>query len=294
MTRIAKTLMGVAAGVAVILTVPLMAAGPDALKGRNKDHKPAREGRGPGLFRGQAGDINTTRIVNMLDRRLDLTDEQEKQIRGILDETKAEMKAQAEEMRGKLRASREGIEKVLTEEQRNKLGKGAGALLRGLNGFAEDQGPAVRDHREAPGAEFRMRAAMAALDLSEEQREKLRAHHEAMRAKHEALRKEMEPKIEALREEAKKELESILTPEQREQLKNRLEQMPGGPAAGPRWGAGGPQQRWRDREGGPFARPDGHEGRGFRGWGRGPRPGPPAGAPDGPPPPPPPPDGGAE
>ncbi|MCX7717745.1 MAG: hypothetical protein N2111_04980 [Candidatus Sumerlaeaceae bacterium] len=288
MTRIAKILMGVAAGVAVIVAVPLMGAGPDALQGRNKGNKPDREGFAPALYRGKAADIHTTRIVNMLDRRLDLTDEQEKQIRGILDETKAELKAQAEEIRGKLQASREGIEKVLTEEQRNKLGKGAMALLAGFKGFAESRGPAVRGRFQADGPEFRMQAAMAALDLTEEQREKLRAHREAMRAKREALRKELEPKIEALREEAKKELESILTPEQREQLKNQLEKMPRGPAAGPRWGAGGSQQRWRDREEPPFARPDGRAGRGFPGFGRGPRPGPPAGVPDGPPPPPPP------
>jgi Spy/CpxP family protein refolding chaperone len=275
-----KTLVGLAAGLAVAVALPVSAADSVKPKGAAKPHWPEKALRAPAAPGSWAQDISTTRIITMLDRRADLTEEQERQIRGILDETRAEAKALMDELRGKMKASREGILKVLTDEQKQKIGKAAGQLLGGVADFADTHGPALRERLQAAGDEIRMRGALASLELTEEQREKLRAHHEAMRERHEALRKEMGPKIQALREEARKELESILTPEQREQLKERLETMPADPPRGPRFGEGGLGQQWRDRRAARFDGLDGPDDQRPRGRRRGDRP-------DLPPPPPP-------
>lgn len=123
--------------------------------------------------------------------RLDLTAEQQEQLQAL----REAMRAQRETMAAANEEYREALMNILTDEQREALKE-----MRGRRGWASKGQHDMR--RGGPGAFSR-------LDLTEEQREQLKA-----------LRQEQRAERRATRQKHRTALESVLTDQQRERLEH--------------------------------------------------------------------------
>jgi len=170
---------------------------------------------------------------NPLDRmaqELNLTAEQKAKLTTIFQAQREKMKARHEAMEGKLRS-------ILTPEQQAQLDqmKAERQERRKQAGANPDhQGPPpARDGQAGPGGKHR--GPLAQLNLTEEQKAQLKAYFEAER-----------PQMQADRKAFRAEVEAVLTPEQRAQLQQKLEERrskhPGHGKGGPQQPGPGPQQ----------------------------------------------------
>ncbi|MCX7626072.1 MAG: hypothetical protein N2Z21_07670 [Candidatus Sumerlaeaceae bacterium] len=186
------------------------------------------------------GDVPTTRILQRMTEFLQLTPDQQSKVKDILDKAKAELGESVGSLRELGEKTRERLREVLTEEQRAKLDKLRSDARDTAGRMAQDYAPQIREGVERFGQEARLRMALRSLSLTEEQRKQIDEIEKQTREKIKAIQDEVRPKIEAAREEAKKKIDDVLTPEQREQLREQLQKIPatapqGGndPAAGP-------------------------------------------------------------
>ncbi len=236
-------------------------------------------GERPGL---RGGDVPTTRILERLSQYLELTPEQRAKVQEILAKAKSEFGESVGSLREFGEKTRERLREVLTDEQRAKLDRLREDTKAVGQRMAENYGQPVRQAAERMAQEARLRMALRQLNLTDEQRQRVEEIEKKTLEKVRAIQQEMQPKIQAVREEAKKEIEAILTPEQRQELRDRLEKMPAGqppvphgqPGAGPRARrpAGGPPPAppagepqafgWRPPVFGPLAWVPGDEPRG--------------------------------
>ncbi len=101
--------------------------------------------------------------------------------------------------------------------------------------------PQLRDHIGAPPLDryFQHRD----LDLSTEQRERIREVFRRQRARFEELHRELRPRVESLMEEIDLEVERILTPEQLEHYRSRPKHWRRSPPDPRRHGPGHPHER---------------------------------------------------
>lgn len=182
--------------------------------------------RGPGGF-----DRPTTAVVEMMAKRLDLTDQQRTRITDILDQTREAVKGPSQELRGIMENTRTSIMNELTDEQKQKVAEGKQDLFQALGGFAMAHRPEMRDRAEAAGEEIRLRLALGSLELQPEQREKLQEIAKEVREKQAAIREELKPKMESMKTELEQKLKDVLTSEQQTELEQKLKE-------GPRFGEG--------------------------------------------------------
>lgn len=202
-------------------------------------------------------DVPTTRILERLAQYLELTPEQHVKVKEILAKAKSEFGESVTTLREFGEKTRESLHEVLTEEQRAKLDRLREDAKAVGQRMAENYGKPAREAAERMAQEARLRMALRQLNLSEEQRQRVEEVEKKVSEKIRAIQQEVQPKIQAVREEAKKEIEAILTPEQREQLRERLEKMPAGPPQFPQERPGqGPRAR-RPAGGPPPAPPTG-------------------------------------
>jgi Spy/CpxP family protein refolding chaperone len=179
--------------------------------------KPDREHRRDGA---------TTKVLERLSQKLDLTDEQKVKIAAILAATGEELKGEAGNAKDVLQKSREEIAAVLNDEQKKKLGEMKQNVREGVGGFAKAHGPQMKEHMQSAGEEMRLRTALSSLELSDEQREKLRAVQQEVMEKRREIHEAIRPKIEALQKEAKEKVTSVLTDDQKAQLEKKMLEMP--------------------------------------------------------------------
>jgi Spy/CpxP family protein refolding chaperone len=218
--------------------------------GQHSGPRPFAAGKGPGGPGGEhglrGGDRPTTVVMEMLSKRLDLTDDQKAKIAPILDNTRSELRKTAEGTKAILQKSKEEIQAVLTDEQKGKLEKMKETLGGAVGGYLRANGPEIKERVHDAGQEIALRAALGSLDLTDEQRSKLKDLQSEVEKKREAIQAELKPKMEELKKEVKTKLEATLTDEQKSQLKERIEQMreagPGGrgPGRGPDRNHAGP------------------------------------------------------
>jgi len=242
---------------------------------------------------GRMADMPTSRILNMMTRQLDLTADQRAKVEGILEPVRADIKKNAEAIRKDVAKARDDVKALLTEEQKAKIGGMKQGLFEGMAGFMAAHGPEIRGELKKIGEGIRLRVAMQSLDLKPEQREKLKAAANTLNTRTREIMAKVKPELEAARAQAKSQMEEILTPEQRDQLEKRLQEMPspgkkteqgqkGMGAWGMKnkdgmWGRMNGAGRWHERmQGGPAMRGMWRQnmwmGRGM-GMGFGPRPG---------------------
>ena len=209
---------------------------------------PGKEGRGfggPGKH-GPFGDRPTTAVLEMMSKRLELTQEQQDKIAPILEKTREQLKEQAGDAKDVLKETKEQIGAILNDEQKAKLEKGKDAIAGAFGGYLRAHGPEIREHMQGAGQEIALRAAIGSLDLTEEQRTKLKEMQESVQEKRKAIMEEVKPRMEAIEKEVKASMEQILTADQLEQLKEKKADMekfrkdrPGrGPGHGPGRGPG--------------------------------------------------------
>lgn len=134
--------------------------------------------------------------------RLDLTAEQQEQLQALRAEQREAMREQRETMAAMNEEYRETLMNILTDEQREAVKE-----MRGKRGWAgkgrHDMRHGGKDHDTRRGG----RSAFSRLDLTDEQREQLKA-----------LRQEQRTEMRQTRQKHRTALESVLTDEQREQL----------------------------------------------------------------------------
>ncbi len=175
------------------------------------------EGRGHGPRR--RGGSKGGPMMHAL-KKLDLSDEQWASIKELHQARRAEMeqykasgqRPTREEMQARHQAMRVSIEAILTPEQLSLLGEmKASSRGRGENG----------GHRRHRGRGFGLKG----LDLSEDQKEQLRALWKGMAEERKARRasgvRPSREEMRALREAMRGAIADILTPEQRQQLEER-------------------------------------------------------------------------
>jgi Spy/CpxP family protein refolding chaperone len=204
-------------------------------------HRFGAEGRA-GLKGG--GDVPTTRIVEMMSKRLDLSAEQKEQVTAILGKSRAEIAESVDGMKSVAGKTREELKAVLTDEQKAKVEKLKENAKAGVGGFMRERGPAMREGMKAASEEMRLRMVLKSLDLSDEQQGKLKEVESELHEKAKAIQEEVKPKIEALHKEAKEKVNGILTDEQRGELEKRMKEGP--PAEPGKWlerGRDGMRQR---------------------------------------------------
>jgi Spy/CpxP family protein refolding chaperone len=170
----------------------------------------------------EAIDRRITRRVERMDKELDLTDEQEKKIKSIMDARVAEIRdarqrhtddreAMRKEIRSIFEKGRADIEKLLTPDQKKT--------------FAE----MIEKRRQRKKGRFerRMRRVMRQLDLTDEQKGKVRTIFSEAKKKHRALREsdadDRRAKMRALRSSTREEIRQVLTEEQRAELDEIIE-----------------------------------------------------------------------
>ena len=188
--------------------------------------------------RGQrvSGEERSERMVERLDRKLDLTDAQESQVKELFAAEAADLKAwreanedaSREDRREFMESNREShqaaLEGVLTTEQVAELQEMGPLRPRARRGVGNRGGTKGDDGRRGERRGFG-----ADLDLSDEQKSQLKELRENTRAElkawheanPEATRDERRDYREQQRENQRQRLESILTPEQLEKLKSR-------------------------------------------------------------------------
>lgn len=268
-----KTFAVLAAATLCLATAALSVAAEkdkDSKKGEGRQELRKIAGKGPGGegHPGFLADVPTTRIVTMMDRQLDLTDEQKTKIEDLINSSRKTAQSHTQELKTIADSTRAEILKTLTDEQKKKFESGRGGEMR-------ERVDAMRDAA-------RFRAALSRLDLNEEQRKELKEVHEGMREKAKALQEEVKPKMEALRKETEEKALAVLTEEQKTKMKELQESMPkldelrergsregfggrGGEMRGRGPRDGGPEgaRERGPRDGGPGERgPRGGEGRG--------------------------------
>lgn len=188
------------------------------------------------------GDRPTTVVLEMLSKRLDLTAEQKEKIAPILEATRDELKKTAEGTKAVLAKTKEQIRAVLTDEQKGKLEKLKENVAGAVGGFARANGAEIRERVHDAGQEIALRTAIGSLDLTDEQRGKLKDLQDEVQQKRDAIQAEVKPKMEELKKEVKSKLEATLTDEQKATLKERMENMKDmGPGRGAGRGPGGPE-----------------------------------------------------
>lgn len=231
--------------VAATLAAPLQAKGPEGGKGPHGGFF----GGGPGA---RFGDAPTTKIVEMMDKRLDLTDEQQAKMEAIITATREKVQPLTEQIGAAVKQSREEISSLLTEEQRAKIGDAKEDIFKGVGGFAANHKEEIRERVQEAGEEIRMRVALHKMDLNEEQRAKLQEINKSVREKQREIHEEVRPKVEELRKEAKEQIASVLTPDQQKELEQKLKDMPQpGRGEGGRGAAGFRGRRGPGGHGGP-------------------------------------------
>ena len=166
--------------------------------------------------------------VQQLANDLKLTDEQKTKVKSIFDDAKQELGAMRSELQGMappdrrekvmafITSVREKIAGVLTDEQKAEFQKKMDALRQNAGG--------------GPGAMIeRLRDSLQKLDLSEEQRAKIKDVMEGARAKFQQLREEaqndaaqMRDKGRELMQDTRQQLRGILTPEQQQKLRELM------------------------------------------------------------------------
>jgi Spy/CpxP family protein refolding chaperone len=187
-----------------------------------------RGGRGPGKHFGPSrlGDAATTPMLNMLSKRLDLTEQQKTNITAIVQETRESVKEPAGEVREIMRTAFTKISAELTDEQKAKLRQTRQGLFQAAGGFLKAHGPEMRDRAKMAGQEMNMRFAPGRVsDLTDDQRTQLQALGKEIRERHEALREEMKPRMERIRSESEEKLRGILTEEQFKQMQENRKEM---------------------------------------------------------------------
>ena len=139
--------------------------------------------------------------------RLDLSDEQREQLRGLREKHQKARREQRETMAAMAREQREALMGVLTEEQRETLGEMRGRFLERRGGWGwhrDDLRRGVRRWHDAPRG---TRGPFSRLDLSDEQKERLKG-----------LRTEHRTEMRETRQSHRRALEGVLTDEQRDKL----------------------------------------------------------------------------
>lgn len=225
--RVLSSIMVVAM---LMLTLSVSAQGPGA-------------GRGAGRGRGPAAgmrDMPTSKIVEMMSKRLDLTDEQKTKATEIIESTRAQLKDNVGDVRSCLEKSREAIAGILTPEQKEKMAKLKGGMMEAAGSFAQAHGQEIKQGMQQAGEEIRLRMALNTLTLTDEQKTKLKEAGDKFNEQRKAIMSEVQPKLDALRTETKTAIDSILTPEQKTQLEQRVKDMPK-PGAEGRGFQGGPR-----------------------------------------------------
>ena len=198
-----------------LVSVSCAAPGEDGPAGK------PRGGHGP------FGDRPTSVVLEIMTKRLELTEAQREKIAPILNEAKEKIKKSVEESKDALESTKQQISAELTEAQKTKLEEGKGILAGAMGGYLRDHGPELRQRVEGAGKEIGLRAALGALELTEEQREKLKELQERAQEKRETLMQEMKPKFEEIEKDVKDTLAATLTPEQLEKLKAQRANLPG-------------------------------------------------------------------
>lgn len=236
-------ILALTAAFALTIAVTVNAGPAGEHQGPLGDHR-LFAGGGPGGGGPMGGDRPTTVVLQMLSKHLDLTDEQKEKIKPILESTREELRKSAEGAKSALQKSKDEIKAVLTDEQKGKLEKMKENIGGAVGGFMRANGPEIRERVQDAGQEIALRMALGSLDLTDEQRGKLKSLQDDVKQKREAIEAEMKPKMEELKKEVKSKLEATLTDEQKTQLKERIEQMrEAGPGRGP--GKDGPEGRHR-------------------------------------------------
>ncbi len=95
-----------------------------------------------------------------------------------------------------------------------------------IGGFLQNHKPELRDRARQAGEEIRLRMALGSLDLSEEQRAKLKELEDRTQQERREIMAEVKPRLDAIRDSVKQTLESTLTDEQKSQLAKRLGDKP--------------------------------------------------------------------
>lgn len=196
-------------------------------------------GRGPAGPRG--GALQTTGIVTMLKNQADITSEQEAKISAILE------------------ASQKDVMNVLTPEQREKLGalrdRGQGMRERAQerDSNRDEMRERQQERVQVLAEHMRMWRAAQMVDLTDEQKTKVREIQKATQEKGKALQEELKPKMDEIHKKAQDDLRAVLTDEQKTKFDAKLQELKDAPV--PPAGRPGAmmQQRGNRGEDGPRA-----------------------------------------
>ncbi|MGB9692889.1 MAG: hypothetical protein ACPL7D_12065, partial [Candidatus Sumerlaeaceae bacterium] len=150
----------------------------------------------------QRRDVPTSRILQRMKDFLALTPDQESKAREILEKAKSEVGESVGSLRELGEKTREKLREILTEEQRIKLDKLRKDAREVGAQMMQERGPQMREALGRAGEEARLRMALRAVNLTEEQRKKVQEIEKETHAKLQAIQNEVRPKIEATREEA--------------------------------------------------------------------------------------------
>ncbi len=196
---------------------------------------PQRPGRGPGGPRmgffqpPNMGNLESSPVLARMTKRLDLTAEQQEKVKTILDQTREELKKSAEEARAIVDKSHEGIQALLTDAQKAKAQEGRERVRERIGEFAAERGPQIRERvregLENMGEAMKIRRALGELDLSDEQKTKLREVEKDAAEKVKAIHESVQPKIEELKKDVRAKIDAVLTEAQRAELKKELEKI---------------------------------------------------------------------
>lgn len=202
-------------------------------------------------FHGRFGEEGTSRVLEMMSERLDLTADQKEQVAKILSESREAVRAGMQDHRATLEQTRGKIAAVLTQAQKEKAKELRRGVAAGIGGYLDAHGPEMRERAGRAGKEIRLRAALATLKLTDEQRSALKEVAKSTDQRRDEIMEAVKPQMEALHDDAVKRIHEVLTPEQKSELDEKLSKMPpGAPFGGPRGPQHGPGSG-----GGPHRRP---------------------------------------
>jgi Spy/CpxP family protein refolding chaperone len=269
-TKLRFTIPALAIGAAIMATSPApVAAEPDPASRPNHSQP-----KGP-LARILASDQAPEALVNAMARRLELTDEQKAKILPIIETARKDLRDTKDGIRTVLEATSEKVNAILTPEQREKAERNRqemGERIRNriADGSHRLGGPGGPDGFGRPDGPMHLLPALRGLNLSDDQTSRVRELMKAHAEKRRAIAEESRNKMEALNRSTREQVEALLTTEQRDRLREKLEKLP---KPGDRKVAFDRPRIGRRDHWGP---PGGEPGRGFgerlgRGEGRGPR-----------------------